>query len=314
MTHTCALNTAGGVKCWGSNFFGQLGDGTSFNIRTTPVDVVGLTSDVAAVSAGRVHTCALTRLSGVKCWGLGDFGQLGDGTSGKSRTTPVDVVGLKGGVAAVSAGTSHTCAVTTVGGVKCWGESFSNAPVDVSGLTSSVAAVSAGGFHTCALTVSSGVKCWGDNRSGQLGDGTNTDRTTAVDVMGFPGPGPVASGPVTEVTVKLNDSGGRGPFAFDPVDLSFSAGEVVSFTFVSESQYHTFTVEELGIDEDVDGGETVSFDFTFDEPGTYTLICIPHQALGMVGTITVGNCAEFAQRAQPLRAPQLCQRHFRGGR
>ena len=101
-------------------------------------------------------------------------------------------------------------------------------------------------------------------------------------------PAPVSSAPESEVTVKLNDSGGRGPFAFDPVDLSFSAGEVVSFTFIGEATFHTFTVEELGIDVDVNGGETVSFDFTFDKPGTYTLICIPHQALGMVGTITVG--------------------------
>ena len=93
--------------------------------------------------------------------------------------------------------------------------------------------------------------------------------------------------PIPEVTVNLNDAGGRGPFAFDPADLSFSAGEVVSFSFVGEAVFHTFTVEELGIDVDVGGGETVSFDFTFDEQGTYTLICIPHQALGMVGTITV---------------------------
>ncbi len=74
---------------------------------------------------------------------------------------------------------------------------------------------------------------------------------------------------------------------FDPADLTFDAGETVDFTFVGESVFHTFTVEELGIDVDVNGGETVSFEFTFDEPGTYTLICIPHQALGMVGTITV---------------------------
>ena len=70
-------------------------------------------------------------------------------------------------------------------------------------------------------------------------------------------------------------------------DLTFDAGETVDFTFVGESQFHTFTVEELGIDVDVGGGETVSFDFNFDEPGTYELICAPHQALGMVGTITV---------------------------
>ncbi len=102
------------------------------------------------------------------------------------------------------------------------------------------------------------------------------------------GPAPVAPAAATEVTVGLNDAGGRGPFAFDPADLSFSAGEAVSFTFVSESQFHTFTVEELGIDVDVNAGETVGFDFTFDKPGTYALICIPHEALGMVGTITVG--------------------------
>ena len=116
-------------------------------------------------------------------------------------------------------------------------------------------------------------------------------------------PAPVIPGPKTEVTVKLNDSGGRGPFAFDPVDLSFSAGEAVSFTFVGESTFHTFTVEELGIDVDVNGGETVSFDFTFDRPGTYTLICIPHQALGMVGTITVGPSTGGAAPAPLPPAP-----------
>ncbi len=98
---------------------------------------------------------------------------------------------------------------------------------------------------------------------------------------------PVTPESLTEFTVDLNDSGGRGPFAFDPFDLNFSAGEAVSFTFVGESVFHTFTVEELGIDVDVDGGETVSFEFTFDEQGTYRLICIPYQALGMIGTITV---------------------------
>ena len=85
----------------------------------------------------------------------------------------------------------------------------------------------------------------------------------------------------------MDDGGGGGPFSFDPAGLTFDAGETVEFTLVGESQFHTFTVEELGIDVNVNGGETVSFDYTFDEPGTYTLICIPHQALGMVGTITV---------------------------
>ena len=93
--------------------------------------------------------------------------------------------------------------------------------------------------------------------------------------------------PPPAVVVALNDSRGRGPFAFEPAELTFDAGELVSLTLISESQFHTFTVEELGVDVSVNGGETVSVSFTFDERGTYELICIPHQALGMKGTITV---------------------------
>ena len=93
--------------------------------------------------------------------------------------------------------------------------------------------------------------------------------------------------PATLKTVNLNDAGGTGPFLFDPADVTFDVGETVIFTFVGEAVFHTFTVQELGIDVDVNGGETVTFQHTFDTPGTFTLICIPHQALGMVGTITV---------------------------
>lgn len=99
-------------------------------------------------------------------------------------------------------------------------------------------------------------------------------------------PAPVAA-PASEVTVKLTDANGLGPFEFAPADFSFSAGDVANFTFVAESQLHTFTVDDLDIDVTVGGGETVEFSFTFDKPGTYELVCIPHRVLGMVGTITV---------------------------
>ena len=198
--HTCALTTAGGLKCWGGNKFGQLGNGTfSGNPNPTPVDVVGLSSGVAAVAAGADHTCALTTAGGLKCWGRNQYGQLGDGTDGggNQSTSPVDVVGLSSGVAAVATSGWHTCAVTTAGGLKCWGHNrfgqlgdgttaFSQPiPVDVSGLTSGVAAAAGGSHRTCALTTANGVKCWGFNAVGSLGDGTTTDRTTPVDVVGL---------------------------------------------------------------------------------------------------------------------------------
>ena len=194
--HTCALTGEGGIKCWGDNQFGQLGDGTTTN-RNSPVDVVGLSSNVTAISAGGAYTCALTTNGGVECWGGNYNGQLGDGTT-NHRSTPMDVVGFSSGALAIAAGNSHTCALTTSGGVECWGRNdygqigdgtsndlLMTVPIGVAGLSSGVASIFAGGDHTCALTGVGDVKCWGINNYGQIGNGTGTLWATPVDVVGL---------------------------------------------------------------------------------------------------------------------------------
>ena len=192
--HTCALTLNGGVKCWGDNGYGQLGNGTSTATRLTPVDVIGLNEDVQAISLGWSHSCALTTHGGVKCWGENSFGQLGDGTS-TNRLTPVEVIGLGGGVHAISAGYTHACAVMASGSVKCWGYNFFGQLGDGSTTNrlTPVAVVDLADAaqegcrrcanHTCARVGNGSVRCWGSNYSGQLGDGTTTDHLTPVAVV-----------------------------------------------------------------------------------------------------------------------------------
>ena len=91
----------------------------------------------------------------------------------------------------------------------------------------------------------------------------------------------------TQFEVTLADPAGSGSYEFKPDNLTFKVGETVTFTFNAQTEFHTFTVDDLGIDEPVDGGSSSTLTFTFDKAGTFELICIPHEALGMVGTITV---------------------------
>lgn len=194
-SHSCAVTTSGGVMCWGSNQYGQLGDG-SLQSSALPVDVQGITGTVVEVSAGGDHSCARTMSGGVWCWGANYSGQLGQGGTQPVLTAMV-AGGLSSGVAQISAGWTHTCAVTSSGEALCWGDNYSGQlghggggtsstfPVTPVGMSSGVAQISAGGAHTCVILSTGGdVWCWGRNNDGQLGLGNTTSRTTPARKQG----------------------------------------------------------------------------------------------------------------------------------
>src|SRR2546427_759026 len=184
--HSCALKASGQMFCWGSNSFGQLGDGTTTQ-RLVPTAVAGGVT-FATLSAGGAafpeHTCGVTTSGAAYCWGDNSAGQLGDGTNiGQLVPTPV-----AGGLsfAAISAGANHTCGVTTSNVAYCWGSGGlvpELVPTPVAGGLS-FAAVSAGFLYTCGVTTSGAAYCWGLNDSGQLGDGTTTQRLVPTPVTG----------------------------------------------------------------------------------------------------------------------------------
>ena len=214
--YTCAATSDGGAVCWGANGYGKLGDGTTGD-RWQPTGVNGLTSGVADIAAGQVHTCALTISGDVKCWGYNGFGQLGKNPADVSSSPiPLDVLE---GAKAIGVGWHHSCVVALNGGIECWGRNEygqlgndstadSWVPTPVSGISSGANQVKAGFSHTCAST-SDGAKCWGLNQYGQLGndDTTINPSLTPVPVNGISG-GVIALGAGQHHNCLVNSVGG----------------------------------------------------------------------------------------------------------
>jgi len=132
-SHACALGGSTGVFCWGSRGEGNaIGDGTPFTVNSvalfaTPVKSVGgasLLGGVANLGAGGTHTCVSMVDTGVRCWGKGHLGQMGNGTNTVENATPKVAVDQflnpVGGVSNIASGEMHTCAKLG-GGAICWG-------------------------------------------------------------------------------------------------------------------------------------------------------------------------------------------------
>jgi alpha-tubulin suppressor-like RCC1 family protein len=194
-SHACGVTTTFSVYCWGDNKYGQLGDSTTQLRRARPIKVVG-GHLFRQVDAGGYHTCAVTTGYRVFCWGDGQFGQIGNGKTFRSRWPRAVSSALS--FRRATAGIYHSCAETLSSRAWCWGTNsygqlgngspqFTRqaTPVAVAGGLS-FGQMSAGGWHTCGkqATTSAGF-CWGYGFFGQLGDGRSSFGVLALT------PGPV---------------------------------------------------------------------------------------------------------------------------
>ncbi|MEK7705701.1 MAG: hypothetical protein AAB426_12135, partial [Myxococcota bacterium] len=226
VSHSCVVTDTGGVLCWGDGTYGALGNGYSDALANPTaacggpaVALCSVALSASAVVTGADHVCAIGAAGALYCWGSNSDGQVGDGTT-TERSTPVpvcvtgstdtgDCVQLNG-VASVSLGARHTCALVGSGDVHCWGDNSSGklgdgtivdrvnptmvcatGSTDAScvGLASGfpgVVQISVGDEHSCAVTAGHDIKCWGSNYWSQLGlghlDGDSDDHPNPVSV------------------------------------------------------------------------------------------------------------------------------------
>ena len=213
-SHSCALHQTGAISCWGSNQFGQLGNGQSGEDTdsSVPVKVTGIT-DATAITTGWGHSCALHQNGTITCWGNNGYGQLGNGTT-QSSSVPVGVLDITDATAITAEGGflfgSHSCALHQTGAISCWGanstgqlgngqsgeDTDSSVPVRVNGITDATA-ITTGWGHSCALHQDGTISCWGNNEQGQLGNGQSTVSLT--DDSAYPS-GPVRVNGITDAT------------------------------------------------------------------------------------------------------------------
>ncbi|ACY13689.1 chromosome condensation regulator [Haliangium ochraceum] len=208
-THTCARLESGAVRCWGQGTHGQLGYGSGESLgddeAVSEIDAVALPGPVRKLVAGDAHTCALLDDGGVRCWGQGAYGALGQGTTddwgddaGETPGALASDVATGGHVVDIAAGARHTCALLSSSGLTCWGAGSAgrlgygddgdrNAPGPALGLgTTAAFQVTAGQAHTCVLDNAGTARCWGLGDSGRLGTGTQAVKLAAADALSVP--------------------------------------------------------------------------------------------------------------------------------
>jgi hypothetical protein len=195
LSTACAIRPGGEARCWGSDEFGQLGDGPG-NSSGTAISVAGGLHFREIGTSRNLwgyegFTCGLTTAGAAYCWGGNSVGQLG--TGGASAHSPQPVVG---GLTftAIAVGGQHACAIATGGKAYCWGDNSHGQlgtgdstnraqPTAIAG-DLEFTALGLGVTHTCGVTESGDAFCWGDGRNGRLGQGSTDGSPTPVVVTG----------------------------------------------------------------------------------------------------------------------------------
>ena len=223
VVHTCALTTEGKAYCWGQGGNGQLGNNSTTK-SSIPV-AVQMPAGVSfqSITAGSEHTCALTAEGKAYCWGWNNQGQLGNNSATNSLIPAA--VQMPAGVSfqSISAGNSHTCALTTEDKAYCWGWNTNGQLGNNSTTKSSIPAavqmpagvsfqsIAANTTHTCALTTEGKAYCWGWNGYGQLGNNSTTDSRIPAAVQMPAGVAPVKT--MNNITVPPGNMKLRAQYA-----------------------------------------------------------------------------------------------------
>jgi alpha-tubulin suppressor-like RCC1 family protein len=186
--HTCAFDVVGRLHCWGLGTNGRLGTGAMDTVAVLPTPVTS-SSVFFSIDAGAAHACAVATGGALHCWGLANYGQVGNRSS-EPRSDPFHVREPPFTFVAVTTGTFHSCALGEDLRAYCWGANAAGqlgvgslhgqgVPVPVSG-DHRFAMISAGGEHTCGVTSEGDTYCWGRGTEGQLGTGDALTRPSPV--------------------------------------------------------------------------------------------------------------------------------------
>jgi Fibronectin type III domain/Regulator of chromosome condensation (RCC1) repeat len=234
----CGLSSTGAAYCWGGNGDGELGNSSTTGSEV-PVAVTtsGVLSGVTLtqIDIGTEFACALSTAAAAYCWGNNGNGELGNSsTTGSDVAVAVTTSGALSGVYldGITAGSVSTCALGSAGAAYCWGDGASgrlgngstssqDAPVAVttSGVLSGVTLtqITAGTAYGCVLGSTGAAYCWGLASSGQLGDNSTSQTSTAVAVY--------TSGVLSGVALAQINAGATHTCALDTTGAAYCWGD-----------------------------------------------------------------------------------------